>query len=106
MKEGEAIAFSFSLYSDAAIHVSVGSSKKSVDVMLMTGAELEKYRRAKGKLFGGKFTYRQALSQQNVRRMDETAVLPAGAWVIVVQVRQTSLLIMDKTSISVDVTAN
>jgi hypothetical protein len=106
MKEGEAIMFSFSLYSDAPIQVSVESSKKSINVMLMTGEDLEKYRRAKGKLLGGKYTYRQTLSQQNVRRMAETAVLPAGDWAIVVEVRQTSLLIMDKTSVSVDVTAH
>lgn len=97
--------YSFSLNSDARVQVNVESNPKSVNVMLMTGSELVKYREVKGKLFGGKYTYRKALSRQDVLRMNETEVIPAGSWAIIVEVPQTSVLIMDSTAISVDATA-
>jgi len=97
--------YRFSLNTDARVQVRVTSSPKSVDVMLMTGSELAKYQEVKGKLFGGKFTYRVPLSRQNTLDMDETEVLPADTWAIVVEVRQTSVIIMDTTAISIDVIA-
>lgn len=109
LEEGQAVMYSFSLNSDARVQVSVESNPKAVDVMLMTGSEIERYRELKGTvsgaLFGGKFTYQQALSRQNILRMDETEVIPAGSWAIIVEVRKTSVLIMDTTAISVDATA-
>jgi hypothetical protein len=105
LKEGQAQMFSFSLGSDARVEVSVEASPKNVDVMLMTDSELKKYKQAMGKLFGGKYTHRQALSRQATMKMNQTELLPAGAWAIVVQRPQEAILFGHETTVSVDVTA-
>jgi hypothetical protein len=84
LKEGSYMVYSFVLNKQASVQVQVTAEPKHVDVMLMTKDEAEKFREVSGKLFGGKYSYRQALSSQNVLRMDETELLPAGAWAIVV----------------------
>ena len=105
LEEGQAMMYSFSLESDARVQVSVDSNSKAVDVMLMTASDLEKYREVRGKLFGGEFSYRKALSREGVLRMNETEVIPVGRWAIVVQFPETSVVFMDTTAVSVDVTA-
>jgi hypothetical protein len=105
LKEGDAMMYSFSLQTDSRIEVNVASDRKNVDVMLITADELARYGEARGKLFGGAYSHRQALSREGVLHMKETEVVPAGRWAIVVQVPQESMLIMDETTISVDFTA-
>jgi len=105
IKEGQAMMFSFTLRSDARIEVSVQATPKNVDVMLMTARELENYKAAKGKLFGGEYSYRKALSRQGVLGLNETEVIPSGSWAIVVQRPHESLLFGDDTTASVNVTA-
>ncbi len=105
LKEGQAMMYSFDLRTNARVEVRVRATPKNVDVMLMTGAELEKFKKAMGALFGGKYTYRQALSARGILNMKETEILPAGRWAIVVQRPQESILIGDDTAASVDVTA-
>jgi hypothetical protein len=105
LKEGAAQMFSFTLNSDARIEVDVTASPKNVDVMLMTAPELEKYKRVLGKLFGGEFTHRQALSQQATMKMHKTEVIPAGAWAVVVQRPQEAMLFHHETVVNLDVTA-
>lgn len=96
--------YSFELRSDARVSVRVRAAPKDVDVMLMTVAELEKFKKAMGKLFGGHYTYRKTLSGKSVLDMDETETLPVGQWAIVVQRPQESVLFGDATSAAVDVT--
>jgi hypothetical protein len=105
LKEGQAKSFSFNLNTDARIEVRVDASPKNVDVMLMTAADLRQFNQAMGKLFGGKYTYRQALSRQATMKMDQSEVLPAGAWAVVVQRPQEALIFGKETTVSVDVTA-
>ena len=104
LKEGEAKMLTFTLRSDARVEVKVTAQPKNVDVMLMTAEDLEKYKKAKGKLFGGQYTYRQNLSRQGVLTMNETETLPAGTWAIVVQRPNESLLFGDNTVANLDVT--
>jgi hypothetical protein len=105
LKEGQAMMYSFDLRSDARLEVRVNARPKSVDVMLMTAAELERFKKAMGELFGGKYTYRRALSGKSVLDMKETETLPAGNWAIVVRRPQESVLFADDTAASVEVTA-
>lgn len=104
LKEGQAMMYGFELRSDARVEVKVQAGPKKVDVMLMTSAELERFKKASGELFGGQFTYRQALSGKSILGMKETEVLPAGRWAIVVRRPQESALFGDDTAASVDVT--
>ena len=104
LKEGQAKSFSFNLNTDARIEVRVDASPKNVDVMLMTAADLRQFNQAMGKLFGGKYTYRQALSRQATMKMDQSEVLPAGAWAVVVQRPQEALIFGHETTVGVDVT--
>jgi hypothetical protein len=76
LNEGQSEAYSFSLNSDARIQVEVNAQPKQVTVMLMNVDDFQNFRQANQKLFGGQYSYRQALSGQNVLQMDKTQVLP------------------------------
>jgi hypothetical protein len=104
LKEGQARMYGFQLRSDSRVEVKVEASPKNVDVMLMTSAELERFKKATGELFAGRYTYRQSLSRKSILDMKETEILPAGQWAIVVRRPQESMLFGDGTAASVDVT--
>ncbi|MGC9985427.1 MAG: zinc ribbon domain-containing protein [Polyangia bacterium] len=104
LKEGQAQMFGFNLNMDARVEVSVEASPKNVDVMLMTANDLARFRQAQGRLFGGQYTYRQALSRQATMKMHQTATLPLGEWAIVVQRPKEALIFGQETTVSVDVT--
>ncbi len=103
LEEGEARMYSFTLRSAAKVEVKVSASPKNVDVMLMTADDLAGYKKAHGELFGGKYTYRKALSRQGVLEMTEADTLPEGEWAIVVQRPNESLFGQD-TAARIDVT--
>lgn len=105
LKEGEAKMYSFTLPSNARIEVKAEATPQEVDVMLMTAEESQKFEKAAGNLFGGEYTYRQALSKQGVLAMNDTEFLPAGSWVIVVRRPKEAILFGDPTTASIDVTA-
>jgi hypothetical protein len=46
--------------------IAVAASPKDLDVMLMAGDEVAKFQTARCKLFGGQYTYHQALSQRSL----------------------------------------
>lgn len=96
--------FGLNLNMDARVEVNVEASPKDVDVMLMTADDLAQFKQARGKLFGGKYTYRQALSRQATLKMQQTEVLPLGSWAIVVQRPQEAIIFGDETTVSADVT--
>lgn len=104
LNEGQSMFYSFRLATDSRVRVQVTAEPKNVDVMLMSKEDQEKFRQVAGKLFGGQYTYRQALSSQQILRMDKTEVVPEGEWSIVVMRPQESLLFRDKTSANVVVT--
>jgi hypothetical protein len=104
LEEGQARMFGFNLNMDARVEVNVEASPKDVDVMLMTADDLAQFKQARGKLFGGKYTYRQALSRQATLKMQQTEVLPLGSWAIVVQRPQEAIIFGDETTVSADVT--
>jgi hypothetical protein len=104
LKEGEARMYSFTLQSAAKVGVKINANPKNVDVMLMTAADLNSYKNAHGKLFGGRYSYRKALSRQGILEMTESEVLPPGEWAIVVQRPDEDALFKHDTSASVDVT--
>jgi hypothetical protein len=103
LKEGEARMYTFTLRSAAKVEVKINAGPKNVDVMLMTAADLASYKKAHGKLFGGRYTYRQALSRQGVLEMAESDMLPPGEWAIVIQRPNESLFGQD-TAASIGVT--
>lgn len=104
INEGQSMLYSFQLTSDARVQVKVTASPKRIDVMLMTRAQADKYREISGRLFGGEYTYRQSLSSQNILRMDQTEMLPAGDWTIVVLRPAEALLFHENTTADVNVT--
>ncbi|HWD38806.1 MAG TPA: hypothetical protein VG944_08155 [Fimbriimonas sp.] len=105
LKEGQAEMYTFTLASPARVEVKINAQPKNIDVMLMTAADLESYKRARGKLFGGRYSYREALSRQGIQEMTESETLPAGEWAIVVQRPGEDALFKHGTSATVEVTA-
>ncbi|WP_216669826.1 hypothetical protein [Corallococcus exiguus] len=101
LKEGEAKGYGFVVPSDLRVEVKVTAGPQPVNVMLMTEAQWKKYVSLKGKLFGGTFEYKQALSKQSVLRMSESDVLPAGQYRVVVERPQEALLFKKDTSATV-----
>ena len=83
----------------------INANPKNVDVMLMTAADLQSYRTAHGKLFGGRHTYRKALFRQGMQAMTESDTLPVDDWAIVVQRPDEDAIFKYDTSASVEVTA-
>lgn len=104
LNEGQSMSYSFRLGTDSRVRVQVTAEPKNVDVMLMSKEDQEKFRQVAGKLFGGQYTYRQALSSEKILQMDKTEVVPEGEWSIVVMRPQESLLFQDKTTANVIVT--
>jgi hypothetical protein len=104
LDEGEAKLYSVTLARPRDLRVEVQASPKTVDIMLMTDEDVATYRAAKGKLFGGNYTHRQALSSQGVTAFDHTDSVPAGRWTLVVQRPQESALLTDKTAAKVKIT--
>jgi hypothetical protein len=104
LKEGQAMMYTFTLRSESKVEVKISANPKNVDVMLMTAADLAAYKQARGKLFGGHYSYRKALSRQGILEMTEAEVLPSGEWAIVVQRPDEDALFKHDTSASVDVT--
>ena len=104
LNEGQSTFYSFRLRTDARVRVQVTAEPKNVDVMLMSKEDQEKFRQVAGKLFGGQYTYRQALSSKQILRMDKTEVVPEGEWSIVVMRPQESLLLREKTTANIVVT--
>jgi len=105
LNEGQFVSYSFTLKTDARVQVKVDAEPKHVDVMLMTKEESDRFRKVSGKLFGGEYTYRQALSSKHVLRMDKTEVLPKGEWTIIVMRPLEALILQKATSVNIIVTA-
>ena len=105
LKEGQAMMYSFTIASPARVEVKISAEPKNVDVMLMTAADLESYKRARGKLFGGRYSYREALSRQGIQAMTESETLPQGEWAIVVQRPEEDAFFKKDTAATIEVTA-
>jgi hypothetical protein len=104
LKEGSYVVYSFSLSTDARVQVQVLAAPESVNVLLMTPDDVDRFRKVNDDLFGGKYSYRRALSSKEVLRMDSTEALPMGQWAIVVQRPLEHILFHKNTGANVVVT--
>ena len=80
--EGEYVFHSFELLTAARVRLQLNARPEPVDVILMTPADFDKYRRASEE--GGSYSYRELLSRKQVVQFDSTETLPKGEWTIVV----------------------
>jgi hypothetical protein len=103
LKEGQAMGYGFRIPSDRRIEVNVTASPKPVNVMLMSETQWKKYNEVRGKLFGGQYEYKQALSKQAVLQMKEGDILPAGSYRIVVERPEEALVFKKETAASVTI---
>lgn len=101
LSEGNAMSYGFTLPSDRRVQVTVDAAPKAVDVMLMTDGDWASYQKAAGKLLGGRYSYRRALSRDSILHMDESEVLPAGTWRIAVRRPQEAILFPDDTAVTI-----
>jgi hypothetical protein len=101
LKEGEANGYGFSIPSDRRIEVQVLANPKPVNVMLMSEAQWNRYNEARGELFGGQYEYLRALSKQSVLQMNESQVLPAGSYRLVVERPSEALFFKKATAATV-----
>lgn len=69
----------------------------------MSEDQWAKYNEARGKLFGGQYEYKRALSKQTVLQMSESDVLPAGNYPIVVERPQEALIFKKETAASITI---
>jgi len=106
LKEGEAKSYGFTLPSIRTVEVTVAAHPKRVNVMLMSEEDWRKYNKARGDLFGGKYTYRQTLSRREIVGMKERDMLPAGSWRIVIERPQEAILFGEDTTAVVTIIAN
>lgn len=105
LEEGQAKSYGFSLPTSRRVDVSIKASPHQVNIMLMDEAQWNKYKEVKGSLFGGDYTYKQALSKQSILEMSESDILPEGRWRIVVERPNESLILGDDTNATVKVLA-
>jgi hypothetical protein len=103
LKEGQAMGYGFRIPSDRRIEVNVTANPKPVNVMLMSEAQWKKYNDVRGKLFGGQYEYKQALSKEAVLQMKESDILPAGSYRIVVERPAEALIFKKETAASVSI---
>lgn len=103
LKEGNAMGYGFTIPSDRRIEVRVAANPKPVNVMLMTEDQWAKYQSVRGKLFGGQFEYKRALSKQNVLQMADSDVLPAGRYRVVVERAEEALLFKKSTAAAITI---
>ena len=104
LKEGQAVTYSLNLNTDSRVQVQVTAAPKPVDVMLMDQNQAAQFRQAMGKLFGGNYTYMQALSGQQVLSMDKTDLLPRGQWALVVMRPREAILFTEDAAAQIVVT--
>lgn len=104
LDEGQAKLYSLTVQRPADVRVVVQASPKPVDVMLMNDEDVASYQKAKGSLFGGNYSYREALSSQGITAFDHTDSVPAGRWTLVVQRPQESAILTDKTQAAIKIT--
>jgi hypothetical protein len=98
LNEGQSMIYGFTLNTDSRVQVQVNAQPKDVDVMLMTAVQAQRFRDVSGQLFGGNYTYTQALSGQRILNMDKTVALPKGDWAIVVMRPREAILLQDSTA--------
>ena len=97
LKEGQLFTSSFTLKNDARVQVKVDAGPKTVDVMLMTKEEHEKFKQDSGNIFDEQYTFKQRLSSKHILQMDKTEILPVGDWVIIVTRPREAILFQDET---------
>lgn len=103
LKEGTAMGYGFTIPTDRRIEVRVNASPKPVNVMLMTEDQWAKYQNVHGKLFGGQFEYKRALSKQSVLQMSDSDVLPSGTYRVVVERAEEALFFKKATAATVTI---
>lgn len=103
LKEGNAMGYGFVIPTDRRIEVRVNANPKPVNVMLMTEEQWGKYQNVRGKLFGGQFEYKRALSKKEVLQMAESDVLPAGRYRVVVERAEEALLFKKSTAATITI---
>ncbi|ACL64447.1 hypothetical protein A2cp1_1098 [Anaeromyxobacter dehalogenans 2CP-1] len=105
LDEGAAKYYGFSLPTQGKVEVTVAAAPKSVNVYLMDEQDWQAYSKARQKVTGGKFTYRQAPSARSVLNMKQSDLLPAGSWRVVVERPQEALLFGDSTAATLTIVA-
>jgi hypothetical protein len=105
LDEGQGREYSFALPTQRRVEVVVTATPKSVNVFLMNQEDFQSYTKARKKLLGGKFSYRQLISSEAVLSLHKTEMLPAGSWRIVVERPSESLLGSTAAATTVKVTA-
>ena len=106
LKEGAAVGYGFSLPTSRRVEVEISASPKNVNVMLMSESDWANYQRVKGRLFGGQYQYRAALSRENVLTWSGSEILPEGTWRIVVERPREAILFGDATNASIKIIGN
>ena len=86
------------------VEVDVTADPKPVRVMLMNAEDAAKFKAATGDLFGGSYTYRQALAGRRVLTMNRADVIPTGDWTVVVMRPQDSVLFKESTAAKITLT--
>jgi hypothetical protein len=103
LKEGTAMGYGFVIPTDRRIEVRVAANPKPVNVMLMTEDQWTKYQDVRGKLFGGQYQYKQALSKKSVLQMSESDVIPSGRYRVVVERAEEALFFKKATAATVTI---
>ena len=85
LEGGQAKSYGFTLAAPLLIDLSVDANPRPVNVMLMSEDEYASYEKARQKLLGGHYTYRQSLSSMSVLHLQKSDVLPDGAWRVVLE---------------------
>ena len=97
------MGYGFYIPTDRRIEVRVAANPKPVNVMLMSEDQWARYQEVHGKLFGGQFQYKQALSKQSVLQMSESDILPSGRYRVVVERAEEALFFKKATGATVTI---
>lgn len=104
LNEGSAKYYPLNLGVATRVRVQVNAGPRDVNVLLMTPLQLEQYQLASQQI-GAQYQYTTSpLSDWNILNMDQTGVVPAGNWDIVVIRPHEAVFLRNATAAQVIVT--
>ena len=106
LKDTQYMNYYFSLKQDAKVSLSCKVIKGlAINVYLMDDKCFTEYKEAKESLSGGEYHYKKAISEQNIRSFENSAILPAGKHYVILELADAPNLILPADISTIEIKA-